>query len=103
MDTAGKRLVSGRNQRAKERRLTDGPANQNGSGTLDDEADPKKSQWQGQRQEPANPDSRPHPGTQHPIACGEVVTPVEAGQGEDDREQDGNEMPDDPPALEATN
>lgn len=34
---------------------------------------------------------------------GEEPAPVEAGSDEDDREQDGNDMPDEPPAGEAAN
>ena len=61
MDAARNRFVCGRDERTKQCGLTNSPTGQNGSGTLDNETDHKKNQRQGERQQPANPDSRPHP------------------------------------------
>jgi hypothetical protein len=69
---------------AEQRSLTDGPAGQNGSGTLDNEADHKQEQRQGERQQSANPDGGPHPRTKRRIAGGEEPAPVEAGHDEDE-------------------
>jgi len=103
MDATRNRFVCGRNQRAEERSLTDSPTGQNGPGISDNEADDKQEQWQGERQQPANPNGGPHPRTKRRSAGGEEIAPVEAGHDENESENDGNDMPDEPPALEAAN
>ena len=96
-------LVNGSDKRAEEFSLTNSPTGQNGSGTLDNEADDKQEQWQGERQQRTNSDGGPHPRTKRRIAGGQKPAPVEAGQDENESEQDGNDMPNDPPAREAAN
>jgi hypothetical protein len=103
MDAARNCLVDGGDKRAEEFSLADSPTNQNGSGTLDNEADHKKNQRQDDGQQPANPDGGPYPRTKCRIAGGEEPAPVEAGHDEDESENDGNNMPDDLPACEAAN
>ena len=101
MNASRERLVSGRNQRTEQRRLTDGPAGQNGSGTLDNDADTSRNSGK------ASGSSMPitAAGHIHERSAGLRVArnqrQIKAGHDEDDREQDGNDMPDEPPTREA--
>jgi len=103
MGATRNRFVCGRDKRTEECSLTNSPTGKNGSGIFDNEADGKQEQWQGERQQRAKPDGGKHPRTKRRIAGGEEIAPVEAGRDEDESEKDGNDMPDDPPALEAAN
>jgi hypothetical protein len=100
VDAARERFVCGCDQRANEFSLADGPARQHGSGIINNRADDEQKQWQSRRQQHANDSRRPHPSPQRPIVGGEVIIPIKAAQDENDREQDGDEMPDEPPASE---
>ena len=103
MDATRNRFVCGRDKRAEEFSLTDSPAGQNDLGISGNDAECKKNQRQGDGQQPANHDGGKHPRTKRRIAGGKEIAPVEAGRDEDESEKDGNDMPDDPPALEAAN
>ena len=103
MDATRNRLVGGGDKRAEEFSLTDSPASQNGPAIFGNDAERKKNQRQGDGQQSANPDGRPHPEPQFWVAGGEIILPVESGQDEDGGEHDGDEMPDKPPAFEAAN
>ena len=61
MGATGNRFVCGRDKRAEEFSLADGPTGQNGSGISGNDAECKKDQRQGDRQQPANPDGGKHP------------------------------------------
>jgi len=103
MGAAREGLVGNNDQGAEEFSLSDGPAGQNGSGIFGDETKGQQQQRQVDGQQPANNNGGPHPGTKHRIAGGEKPAPVEAGQDKDEREQDGDGVPDEPPAREAAN
>jgi len=101
MGAAREGLVGNNNQCAEEFSLSDGPAGQDGPGAFGKETEGKQQQRQVDGQQSADNNGGPHPGTKHRIAGGEKPAPVEAGQDKDEREQDGDGVPDEPPAREA--
>lgn len=103
MGTARKRFVGDHNQCAEKFSFSDSPTGQNGPGISRNVPGCKQSQGQVEGQQPADDNGRKHPGTKLRTAGGQEITPVEAGHDEDEREQNGDEMPDELPAFEATN
>jgi len=102
VDASGECLVDGRDERAEQFRLADRPADAGDPEVQGDIAGDDERQRQDKRHEAADRCGGDHPFIQNRTAGGGKIKPVEAGRYENDREQDGGEVPEKhPPAKTA--
>lgn len=98
---AGKGLVGGGDQRAEESGLADGPAKPADPWAAGDKAGEDQCQRQQEWNETADGGRGNHPLAENGAAGGGEIKPVESGLDEQECEEDGQEVPENRPALEA--
>ncbi len=101
MDAARKRFVDGGDKSADEFGLTDRPTGQTNSSASGNDTNRQQEERQDYGQESAHMDGWKHPGTKNWSASGKKIAPVEARRHENESKNDGNSVPNDPPAPEA--
>jgi len=94
------RLVSGRQQRPDERRLSNRPTGQREPRAAGDEAGKNQDERQHERHQPADGGRGKHPLAQHRTAGGTEIKPIKPGLNQNERKRDEEQMPENHPPLE---
>ena len=102
MDAARERLVEDSDKSADDFGLTDRPTGQTNSSSSGKDSDSQQKKRQDYGQESADIDGWKHPGTKFWSASGRKVAPIEARCDENESENHGASVPDEPLAPEAT-